>query len=71
MMLRIDLVTFLASDGADYITGQSIITDGGIVYRQVSYKSEDFFESLRNYCRRAVGCTSQSLRTGGKECEAN
>lgn len=27
------LVTFLASDDADYITGQAILTDGGIVYR--------------------------------------
>lgn len=27
------LVSFLCSDDADYITGQSIITDGGIVYR--------------------------------------
>lgn len=27
------LVAFLASDDADYITGQSILTDGGIVYR--------------------------------------
>ena len=28
-----NLVTFLASDKADYITGQAIITDGGLVYR--------------------------------------
>ncbi|PHM38484.1 acetoin reductase [Xenorhabdus innexi] len=28
-----NLVSFLASDDADYITGQSIITDGGMVYR--------------------------------------
>ena len=27
------LVAFLASADADYITGQSILTDGGIVYR--------------------------------------
>lgn len=27
------LVAFLSSDDADYITGQSILTDGGIVYR--------------------------------------
>ena len=27
------LVTFLASEDSDYITGQSILTDGGIVYR--------------------------------------
>jgi meso-butanediol dehydrogenase/(S,S)-butanediol dehydrogenase/diacetyl reductase len=27
------LVAFLASDDADYITGQSILTDGGLVYR--------------------------------------
>ncbi|MDI2091162.1 acetoin reductase [Commensalibacter oyaizuii] len=27
------LVAFLASEDSDYITGQSIITDGGIVYR--------------------------------------
>lgn len=27
------LVAFLASEDADYITGQSIITDGGMVYR--------------------------------------
>lgn len=27
------LVAFLASDDADYITGQAILTDGGIVYR--------------------------------------
>jgi len=27
------LVSFMASDDADYITGQSFITDGGIVYR--------------------------------------
>lgn len=27
------LVSFLCSDDSDYITGQSIITDGGIVYR--------------------------------------
>ena len=28
-----NLVSFLASDKADYITGQAIITDGGLVYR--------------------------------------
>jgi len=28
-----NLVSFMASDDADYITGQSFITDGGIVYR--------------------------------------
>lgn len=28
-----NLVAFLASEDSDYITGQSIITDGGIVYR--------------------------------------
>jgi len=28
-----NLVSFMASDAADYITGQAIITDGGIVYR--------------------------------------
>lgn len=28
-----NLVSFLASDQADYITGQAIISDGGIVYR--------------------------------------
>ncbi|OFS22195.1 acetoin reductase [Corynebacterium sp. HMSC04H06] len=28
-----DLVSFLASPGADYITGQAILTDGGMVYR--------------------------------------
>ncbi|HAM65330.1 MAG TPA: diacetyl reductase, partial [Acinetobacter nosocomialis] len=27
------LVAFLASEDSDYITGQSILTDGGIVYR--------------------------------------
>ncbi|MEG1235518.1 MAG: diacetyl reductase, partial [Acinetobacter sp.] len=26
------LVAFLASEDSDYITGQSILTDGGIVY---------------------------------------
>jgi meso-butanediol dehydrogenase/(S,S)-butanediol dehydrogenase/diacetyl reductase len=28
-----NLVSFLASEDSDYITGQSIITDGGLVYR--------------------------------------
>jgi len=28
-----NLVSFMASDDADYITGQAFITDGGIVYR--------------------------------------
>ena len=28
-----NLVSFLASDDADYITGQAIITDGGLVFR--------------------------------------
>jgi len=28
-----NLVSFMASEAADYITGQAIITDGGIVYR--------------------------------------
>ena len=28
-----NLVSFLASTDADYITGQSIITDGGMVFR--------------------------------------
>jgi len=28
-----NLVSFLSSEAADYITGQAIITDGGIVYR--------------------------------------
>ncbi|MBD0108350.1 SDR family oxidoreductase, partial [Acinetobacter baumannii] len=27
------LVAFLASEDSNYITGQSILTDGGIVYR--------------------------------------
>ncbi|CAM4277017.1 Meso-butanediol dehydrogenase / (S,S)-butanediol dehydrogenase / diacetyl reductase [Acinetobacter pragensis] len=27
------LVAFLASEDANYITGQSILTDGGMVYR--------------------------------------
>ncbi len=28
-----NLVSFLASEDSDYITGQSILTDGGLVYR--------------------------------------
>ncbi|WP_436866475.1 SDR family oxidoreductase, partial [Staphylococcus pseudoxylosus] len=28
-----NLVSFLASEGSGYITGQSILTDGGLVYR--------------------------------------
>ncbi len=28
-----NLVSFLASEDSDYITGQSIITDGGMVFR--------------------------------------
>lgn len=28
-----NLVAFLASEDASYITGQAILTDGGIVYR--------------------------------------
>ena len=28
-----NLVSFLASNDSDYITGQSILTDGGLVYR--------------------------------------
>ena len=28
-----NLVSFLASEDANYITGQSILTDGGMVYR--------------------------------------
>ncbi|OAU94418.1 2,3-butanediol dehydrogenase, S-alcohol forming, S-acetoin-specific [Moraxella catarrhalis] len=28
-----NLVSFLASSDADYITGQTILTDGGMVFR--------------------------------------
>ncbi|MEN0399424.1 SDR family oxidoreductase [Staphylococcus aureus] len=28
-----NLVSFLSSEDAEYITGQSILTDGGLVYR--------------------------------------